>query len=279
MRATEWILVALLGVVFTPAMLALSRVWSGVDYYSHGYLVPLVALWAASAQRRVLPGLPAGRDARGLVALGVSLLLYLVGMAAGIVWLMGLCLVGAVASIVLYLRGAAWLRALSFGIGFLLFMVPVPAAVLTPVIVGLQLFVSQVGVWLLRLLGYPVFLDGNVFELPGGGDLFVAEACSGITSLVTLLPLGVFLAYFTERGLWRRALLVATVVPVAMLGNLARVLGTVVMAERLGVAAATDSALHDWVGILTYVLACGVLLGTGASMRRWLPEGHGGGRA
>ncbi len=273
MRASEWILVIFLGVVFIPAVLALAGVWSSVDYYSHGYMVPLVALWAASAQRAVLPRLPAGRDARGLGVLGVSLLLYLVGIAAGVVWLMGLSLVAALAGAVLYLRGIAWLRALSFAIGFLIFMVPIPDWLLAPVIVKLQLFVSTLGVWLLRLLGSPIYRDGNVLELPGGESLFVAEACSGITSLVTLLPLGVFLAYFSERTFWRRAVLVTTVVPVAMLGNLVRVLGTVGMARRFGTAAATESALHDWVGIGTYVLACFVLLATGSLMRRWLPPG------
>ena len=120
---------------------------------------------------------------------------------------------------------------------------------------------------MLQLAGYSVMRIGNVLELPSGETLFVAEACSGITSLITLLPLGVFLAYFTERTLLRRSILVSCVVPVAMFGNLVRVVGTVVLAERIGVEAATASALHDWVGIGTYLLACAVLLIVGRGMR------------
>ncbi len=183
----------------------------------------------------------------------------------------GLGVVLAVAGLLLYLRGAAWLRALSFAVAYLLFMVPLPEAILTPMIVRLQLFVSSVGVDLLQLAGVPVFRNGNVIELPGGASLFVAEACSGITSVVTLLPLGVFLAYFTQRTWPRRAVLVAAVVPLAMLGNLVRVVGTVLAARAYGVEAATADGVHEWAGVLTYVLGCLALLGVGRLMRLLVP--------
>jgi len=271
MRPSEWIFVALLAAVFAPALIGMAQVWSTVDYYSHGYLVPWVALWAASAQRHRLRTLPAERDPRGALVLAAAVGALLVGLAAGSAFVAGLSAVAAVAGGVLHLRGAAWLRALAFGISYLLFMVPIPSDWLTPLIVRLQLFVSATGVALLQAMGQPVLRDGNVILLPGGGSLFVAEACSGITSLVTLLPLGVLLAWFSERSTGRRLLLVATVVPAALLGNLARVVGTVLAAGRFGVEAATESALHDWAGIFTYVLACGLLLGVGALLRRFWP--------
>jgi len=140
-------------------------------------------------------------------------------------------------------------------------MVPLPDAWLAPVIVRLQLLVSMTGTAILQALGQPVFRSGNVLRLPSGERLFVAEACSGITSLITLVPLAVFLAYFVERGFVRRLLLVLTVVPVALAGNLARVLLTVALADEIGAAAATESSLHVWIGLSTYLAACLVLLG------------------
>jgi exosortase len=267
----DWLLVALLAAVFAPGVLSMAEVWSEVEYYSHGYLVPLVALWAASAQRKRLPLLPAKKDVRGLVGIALGLAGYLVGLTSGVVWLTGVAIVLTVAATVLYLKGPAWLRALSFSIGYLLFMVPLPDSWVAPVIVRLQLLVSGVGVDILHSFGVPVFREGNVIQLPGGEQLFVAEACSGITSLVTLLPLGVFLAYFTERTLGRRLLLISTVVPAALAGNLLRVLATVVAALELGADVATGSAAHDWAGIFTYLLACAALLGLGAVMRRYWP--------
>ncbi len=267
LRTTDWLLLACLAAAFAPGIVALSVVWDRFDYYSHGYLVPLVAFWAATAQRHRLPQLPARRDSRGLLLVGVAIGVYLVGLLSGVLLLVGAGLIAGVAGAVLHLRGTAWLSALSFPIGYLIFMVPLPESLITPLIVALQGFVSSAAVALLRLAGYSLMRLGNVLELPGGETLFVAEACSGITSLITLVPLGVFLAYFTERTLARRTILVLSVVPVAMFGNLVRVVGTVVLAERVGVEAATDSALHDWVGVGTYLLACAVLLGVGRLMR------------
>jgi exosortase len=272
MAVRDWGLVVILLAVFAPALAALSDTWSGVDYYSHGYLIPLVALWAATSQRGLLPTLPATRDVRGLLAIALALAAYLVGLAAAIVPLQGLALVVAVAGAVLYLRGPAWLRALMFPLGYLLFMVPLPEAWITPVIVRLQMIVSSVGVGVLRLIDVPVLREGNVLQLASGESLFVAEACSGITSIVTLLPLAVFLAYFTERSLGRRLVLVAAVFPLAMFGNLLRVIGTVIAAGYVGVERATGGLVHDSAGLLTYVIGCLALLGVGALMRMMLPE-------
>ena len=267
MRTSDWLIIGMLGVVFAPAVLAMSEAWSRLDYYSHGYLVPVVALWAASAKSGLLSSLPSERDRRGLLVLGLALVLDLVGTASSILWLQGLSVVLAVASAVLYLRGIAWLRALSFPIAFLVFMVPLPDALVIPVITKLQLFVSTAGVSILHSMGMAVLREGNVILLPGGESLFVAEACSGITSIITLLSLAVFFAYFTERSLGRRAVLVASVVPIALLGNLLRVLGIVIASRRYGVEVATQESVHESAGVLVYVLACLALIGIGRLMR------------
>jgi exosortase len=268
-QALEIALALALAVAFAPALASMAEVWDRVEHYSHGYLVPVVALWSAFRCRPRLVDLPRARDARGLIALLASLAAYGLGLAAGQVSLQGLALVGAVAGALLFLRGSAWLRALVFPVVFLAFMIPLPEAWLQPAIVQLQLFVSAAAVALLQGAGVAVARNGNVIELPGGESLFVAEACSGITSVVTLMPLGVFLAWATERSFPRRAAIVASVVPLAMLGNLLRVAITVVAAGAVGVERATGSWLHESAGLLTYVLGCVALLGVGALLR-WI---------
>ena len=268
MRRLDWVFVGLLALVLAPGLASLAAVWSRVPHYSHGYLILLVALWAASSKRRILPLLDSRPDVRGAWVLGVALLGYLAGWLTGWVSLIGLSWVGAVGGAVLLLRGPEWLRTLIFPIGYLLFMVPLPESWLGVVTGQLQLWVSEAGTSLLQLAGEPVLRRGNLIELPGGRQLFVAEACSGITSLLTLIPLGVILAYFTERRSVRRMWLVLTVIPVALLGNLVRVVLTVELAQRVGVPAATQSSLHDWVGVGTYIAACVVLLALGSLLRR-----------
>ncbi|MEZ7982120.1 MAG: exosortase/archaeosortase family protein [Myxococcota bacterium] len=139
-------------------------------------------------------------------------------------------------------------------------------------IVKLQLFVSTIGVRLLQGGGSAVFREGNVLTVPRDRSLFVAEACSGITSLITLIPIGVFIAYFTEVVSWRRAVLVVSVLPIALAGNLIRVILTVVLATSVDVEFATKGPLHEWAGVATYVLGCLCLLGIGAALRRFIPE-------
>jgi exosortase len=260
-----------MALVFAPGVAAMARAWGAVDYLSYGYLIPLVAGWVAWRDRASRAELPARRDRRGLGLLLASLLLYGLGLAAGIVELEGLAVVAAVAAGVLLWWGPDRLRALRFPIGFLLFMVPPPEALLLPLIAWLRLLVSNVAVGLLHSLRIPVAQQGNVLRLPSGESLFVADACSGVTSLITLLPLAVLLAYSVERSPARRLLLVSSVVPIALGGNLLRVVLTVIAAMGFGVARATESALHETAGLLTYLFGCLALLAVSAILRRLVP--------
>jgi exosortase len=78
---------------------------------------------------------------------------------------------------------------------------------------------------LLPLFGVPVLREGNVIQLPAM-SLEVAEACSGIRSLMSLLTLSIFYGYFLERPMWRRVALALASVPIAIAANAVRLLGT-----------------------------------------------------
>ncbi|MEZ4216814.1 MAG: exosortase/archaeosortase family protein [Myxococcota bacterium] len=257
---------------FAPAWPELAAAWRANEWSTHGFLVPFVSLWAAAGIAGARRSLALRPDARGLAPLALAVVAYAAGLGAGWPALVGLALVAAVASLVWLRCGAAWVRALAFPLGFLAFAIPLPDAWVAPVIVRLQLLVSHVGVEIARALGLAVYRDGNVIELPGGDALFVAEACSGITSVVTLIPIAVVLAYFTDRSPRRRVALVASVVPLALLGNLVRVVGTIVAATRVGSRAATEGSWHEAAGVLTYVLGCLALLAVGAVLRRAWPD-------
>jgi exosortase len=264
----EWGLAALLALAFAPALLSLAEVWRAVDYQSHGFLVPLVALWVALRERYAWRRLPVAPDLRGPLVLAGAFAAYLAGLALGSVSLQGVALVGALAGAVLYARGPAWLRRLGFPIAYLLFMVPVPPTWIAPLIVRLQLFVSAASVQLLRAFGVAVAREGNVIVLAGGESLFVDEACSGVTSVITLAPLAVLLAYLSLRRPGTRLALVAAVVPIAMAGNLARVLVTVFAALRFGAQAATEGPPHQLLGLVTYGVAVALMLALAALLRR-----------
>jgi exosortase len=267
MRKTEWALAALLALAFLPGVIALARIWLSVDYYSHGFLVPLFALWVAHQRGHLRRRRALVREPRGTALVAVAIGVYALGLLSGSATVQGVALVAAVTGGVLYLWGREQLGALVFPLAFLLFMVPLPASWLNPLIVDLQLRVSSAALDLLHAFDFTIAREGNVLLLPGGQSLFVSEACSGITSIVVLTPLAVALAYLSERSWARRLAIVAAAVPAAMLGNLVRVLVTAVAADAYGVERATNNALHDFAGLLTFAFSCLLLIGVGPLLR------------
>lgn len=267
----ETVLFAALLLVFAPAIAAMAQVWNRFDYLSHGYLVPLVSLWAFLRERPLRRDVPVAPDLRGALLVGVALLVYLGGLAGKVVSLQGIAFVTAVAGLTWLLRGPAWLRAVAFPASYLVFMVPPPSSWITPLIVELQVYVSSAAVFLLTGIGVEIARDGNILSLASGESMFVAEACSGVTSVITLTPLAVVMAAYSLRRALPRVVLVIGVIPLAMTGNLTRVLATVILADRYGVPWATEGPVHDLLGISTYVVACLGMLGLAALLRRASP--------
>jgi exosortase len=268
----EIVLIGTLILIWIPGLRQLAKVWSEVEYASHGFLVPFVALWAATAHRAELAELGVKPMRGGLLLIALAGAGLLGALLLNNPTVTGLVFVVTVLLVVLALRGAAWVRTLGFSLAYLLFMVPLPLGWVTPIIVQLQLLVSSAAVRILQAFGVAIYREGNVMTLPGDVSLFVAEACSGITSLITLIPIGIFIAYFTESTTPRRLVLVAAVIPIALAGNLLRVVLTVILSIRFSVPFATEGPLHEWAGVGTYVIGCGALLGVGALMGRFFPE-------
>lgn len=254
--------------VFAPALATLAREWSAVDYQSHGFLVPIVSVLVAVSIGRASSRVARTPDGRGALLLLGALALYAFGLGAGSATAQGLALCAAIAGAVWFLRGLAWLRRLAFPIGYLLFLVPIPATWLAALIVPLLEFVTAGSVAVLHALDVPVLRQGNVIELPGGASLFVAEACSGLTSLVTLTPIAVLIAWLAPLSTARRIVLVALVVPVAMTANLLRVVGTVLGTLTFGVGAVTDEPVHTLVGLSVYAVSCLGLLAIARGLAR-----------
>jgi hypothetical protein len=119
----EMALIAALIVAWVPGILQLAEVWNSLEYASHGFLVPFVALWAATAHREELGRLGSRPVSGGLVLMGGVAGCYLVALVLRNPTLLGLVAVGTVVASVLALRGVAWVKTLRFSLGYLLFMV------------------------------------------------------------------------------------------------------------------------------------------------------------
>jgi len=223
----------LLGLMFWQNLRHFLVVWSTDENYSHGFLVPLLSLYFANEAARRGPvacrsGVVLG-SALVAMALGIKLATIVVPFPAASDY--GLIL--AMAGTCSILAGAAALRRYWFAFFFLAFMVPLPVAFYSAIANPLQLTVSQLATSMLNTISIPALCEGNLITLPGGNQLFVAEACSGMRQLTGFLALTTAWAYLSARPTWHRALLVASSIPIAMTANVVRVTLTGVVSHCL----------------------------------------------
>ncbi len=130
-----------------------------------------------------------------------------------------------IAGLILSFCGWAVLKELRFALLVLLLAIPIPSILFNQITLPLQILASKTASALLPVFGVPVLREGNVIELPLM-KLEVAEACSGIRSLMSLFTLAVFYGYFLDKSALRRTLLALASVPIAIAANAVRIVGT-----------------------------------------------------
>ncbi len=244
--------------------------WANDDNYSHGFFIVPLALFFVWERRQRLADTPLQPSTLGLLVVAGSLALLVAGTLGAELFLTRVAIVGLISGVTLFVAGWQHLRILSFPIAFLLLMIPLPAILFNEVAFPLQLLASQFGETALRLFRIPVLREGNVITL-ANTSLEVAEACSGIRSLVSLLTLGIVLGYFTDSRTWTRTVIALATVPVAIAANGLRVAGTGIAAAYVGPEAATGF-LHTFSGWLMFVLAFVLLLAIQQAIFRVFPE-------
>jgi exosortase len=158
----------------------------------------------------------------------------------------------------LLLLGREVFRILMFPMLFLFFMVPLPQSLVNVVAFPLQLIAADFAVETLHLLHIPALREGNIIHL-ADTQLFVAEACAGLRSLMALGALAVVFAYFFRKNPIERVIIVASAIPIAIFVNAFRVALTGYLAHRMGSAAA-QGLIHQTEGVFTFGLAFGLLL-------------------
>lgn len=267
-RTTTSAVVILAGLawLYGGVLSSLVQQWASDENYSHGFLIIPLALYLAWERRTQLREASVQPSIAGVVILCASLLLFATGVLGAELFLQRLSLVGVVIGIILFTWGSTHLRLLAFPIALLPLMVPLPALVFNQIAFPLQLLASRVGEATVAAAGIPVLREGNILELPGT-TLAVAEACSGIRSLISLITLAIVLAYFTEKRPLTRAMVVLASIPIAVLANAARVAGTGLASHWFGTRAA-EGFFHGFSGWLMFAAAFGGLLAFQWLLRR-----------
>jgi exosortase len=211
--------------VYHQVLVKLVTDWWTIPDFSHGFLVPLFSVYLVWEKRETLRVTTVAPCWSGIAVMALGLVVLLLGVYGSELFLSRVSLVILLAGLVLCFGGRQFLKELSFALLVLLLAIPIPAIIFNQITFPLQILASKLASALLPFFGVPVLREGNVIELPAM-KLEVAEACSGIRSLMSLFTLAVFYGYFMEKSLWRRVALVLASIPIAIAANAVRILGT-----------------------------------------------------
>ena len=248
----------------------LVRDWYELPDFSHGFLIPFFALFLLWEARKALLATPRRPTWKGFLLILPALLLLLVGVFGADLFLSRFSFILLTAGVVWTLLGKMMVGKIKFILFVLLLAIPFPAVVFNQLTFPLQLLASKLSAAALPLAGVPVFREGNIIQLPDM-ELEVAEACSGIRSLMSLFTVAVIYGYFLERSTSRRVLLALSSLPIAVFANAARIFGTGLCVQYWNPDLAVGF-FHEFSGWLMFLVSLGGLFLVHTAMRWWLPK-------
>jgi exosortase len=274
-QRTPWwqilVFVAVLGWLYASVLRHLAGQWARDPNYSHGFFVPLFSLLVIWSEREKLRKLAAQPSASGLLVLAFGLAVLAGGTLGAELFLSRVSLLLTIAGLVVLSFGWNHMRAIFFPWIFLLFMIPIPAIVLNQITFPLQLLASKAASLTLPLAGVPVLREGNVIQLPAMA-LEVAEACSGIRSLMSLATLAIIYGYLMEPRTSIRLILALASVPIAVLANSFRIIGTGLLVQYWDPQKA-QGFFHTFSGWLIFVVSLIMLFVLHRALQWMWPEG------
>ena len=268
-QGVAWLAFAL-GLVGLMVQSDLLVIWSQSEEYGHGLMVVAVLAYLVARRWGFYRPVGPGHGAASLLLAILSLCLVVLGEASGIalmgyygIWLFGLAAVWAAGGI-----GFVRKLAVPFLIVPLLFPLPNP---LGPLLTAeLQLISSKLGVWLIRLFGGSVYLEGNVLDMGQAYKLLVAEACAGLRYLFPLMSLGAIAGFVLRVPLWMRWTVFLVTIPITIFMNSFRIAVTGLLSESGGTVH-TDGFLHLFEGWVVFIAASLLLLAVTSVLVKLLP--------
>ena len=270
-RSVSWMLwpgialAALLIYLYGGILYRLVEQWWTDPNFSHGFFVPAFSAFLIWRNRKRLAAIKSRPSWWGLLIMAGALALLIFGVLAAVLFLSRISLVFLIAGMVVYFQGWEFFKAIVFPWAFLFLMVPPPTLIMNLVTIPLQFLASDLATWFLRFSGVPVLQNGNVIQLPNM-SLEVVEACSGIRSLVSLGTLAIIYGYLLESSLVIRVLLVASSVPIAVLANGLRIMGTGLTGMYWDPSKA-QGFFHEFSGWVIFILSLAALFAVHAIFR------------
>lgn len=249
-------------IVYYPVIAKLVVDWGINDNYSHGYLIPFIVGYMIWSIRKDLKNLQPVPSNLGLPLLILGLGQLIVARVGSEYFLQQTSMILVLFGLLLFLMGRKFTKRVFFPIVYLFFMIPFPAIIWDKIAFPMKLFASYLAVKVIGLLVIPIFREGNILHL-ANTTLEVADACSGLRSLTSLLALSAALVFFTDHSRLKKWLLFFSAAPIAILTNILRLTVTAVLASKYGEKVA-QGFLHEFSGWLVFMLGLAMLFGVNA---------------
>jgi exosortase len=243
--------------VYWPTVITLAEAWGSNAQYSHGYLVPLFALFLLWSRRDQLQAEPLRPNWWGLALLAGGLALRFAGIYTFLDWLTAVSLLPCLAGLGVLVGGWPVLRWAWPALAFLIFMVPFPFRVEIALAHPLQRIATKASTFSLQTLGFAAFAEGNVIRL-GQIRIGVVEACSGLSMLLIFFALSTAVVLLIKRPLLDKAVIFLSAIPIALVCNILRITVTGILHKTAGSELA-NLVFHDLAGWLMMPLALGLL--------------------
>lgn len=256
--------------LYAPVLYRLIAQWVHDPNYSHGFFVPAFSLYVIWQERDRLRRLPRRPSWSGLLILAIAVVVLTAGTLGAELFLSRTSFLIAIAGLVVLFFGWSFLRAILFPWLFLLLMIPIPNIIFNQITFPLQLLASKAAAFVLPLLGVPVLREGNVIQLPVM-TLEVAEACSGIRSLMSLATLSIIYGYLLETRISTRVILAIAAIPIAVIANGLRIIGTGLLVQYWDPEKA-EGFFHAFSGWLIFVVSLILLFLLHKGLQKLQPE-------
>jgi exosortase len=220
----------LVGWLYSSILYHLFRQWLSDADASYGLFVPIFCFFVFWRDRKKIAKTVCKPSASGLPIITLALFVLIIGVLGAELFLSRVSLLLLLAGLVVFFQGWPRFKAALFPYLLLFLMVPVPAIVLSRITFPLQLIASKIAALMLVAVDIPVLREGNIIHL-ASANLDVAEACSGIRSLLSLTTLSVIYGYFMESSFLTRVSLVSSSIAIAVLVNSLRIVATGVLIQ------------------------------------------------
>jgi exosortase D (VPLPA-CTERM-specific) len=254
--------------VYWIGLVSLGRAWATPEY-SHGPLIPIISLYLFLRELRRTPPAPPGTLADRRAGIGLIMVALTLGIFGNLVRIPDIvtyALILWVGGVVL--TGFGWDQGRRHWapVLHLVFMLPLPQFVYWKLSIFLQYLSSEIGVWLVALVGIPVFLEGNVIDL-GIYKLQVAEACSGLRYLFPILSFSYLFAILYRGPMWHKAVLLLSAAPLTVLMNSVRIAVIGILVNSYGIEQA-EGFLHFFEGWVIFLACVAILFGMAVILQR-----------